>query len=117
MPAYTTKDGKNDSRDDTPASMAMRVVELSKLINAVPPHAVEAEMSLIGSMLLEPKSIADVVPIVKSGRDFHRPGQCPPTSSTSHAVVMLDQLADPAQATDTGTSAETKQCRHSLLRR
>ena len=74
MSAYKTKDGMKDAHDDAPTSMAMRVVELSKLVNAVPPHAVEAEMSLIGSMLLEPKSIADVVPIVKSGRDFHRPG-------------------------------------------
>lgn len=52
---------------------ALRMAELSRLVDAIPPHAVEAEMSLLGAMLFDPRAIADVVPIVKTGRDFHTP--------------------------------------------
>ena len=46
---------------------------LSRLFESLPPHAIEAEMSLLGSMLIEPQVIGDIVFIVKSGDDFFKP--------------------------------------------
>lgn len=49
------------------------VVDISKIFDALPPSAIEAEMSLIGSMLLDARVVGDVVTVVKSGADFYRP--------------------------------------------
>ncbi len=46
---------------------------LSKLFESLPPHAIEAEMSLLGSMLIEPQVVGDVVLVIKSGDDFFKP--------------------------------------------
>jgi replicative DNA helicase len=46
---------------------------LSRLFEQLPPHAIEAEMSLLGSLLIEPQVIGDVVMIVRSGEDFFKP--------------------------------------------
>ena len=51
----------------------LRADELTRLAEAVPPHAMEAEISLLGSMILDPRVIADIINIVKTGGDFHRP--------------------------------------------
>ncbi|RPG22334.1 MAG: replicative DNA helicase [Phycisphaera sp. TMED9] len=58
------------SRDARPT---LRADELTRLAEAVPPHAMEAEISLLGSMILDPRVIADIINIVKTGGDFHRP--------------------------------------------
>jgi replicative DNA helicase len=47
--------------------------DIAKIFEALPPHAVEAEMSLLGSMLWDPRVVGDVVTVVKSGGDFYRP--------------------------------------------
>jgi replicative DNA helicase len=64
-----SRSGKRD-RDERPT---LRAEELTRLAEAVPPHALDAEVSLLGSMILDPRVIADVLGIVKSGIDFHRP--------------------------------------------
>jgi len=46
---------------------------LSSLFERLPPHAIEAEMSLLGSMLLDPRVIGDVVLILGGGDDFSKP--------------------------------------------
>ena len=46
---------------------------LSRLFEQLPPHALEAEMSLLGSMLIEPQVIGDILLVVKSGDDFFKP--------------------------------------------
>ncbi len=46
---------------------------LSQLFEKLPPHAIEAEMSLLGSMLLEPQMLGDVMFIIKGGEDFYKP--------------------------------------------
>ncbi|MCH7572149.1 MAG: replicative DNA helicase, partial [Planctomycetes bacterium] len=46
---------------------------MSRLFESLPPHAIEAEMSLLGSMLIEPQVIGDIVFIVKNGDDFFKP--------------------------------------------
>jgi replicative DNA helicase len=45
---------------------------LSRLFEALPPHAIEAEMSLLGSILLDPQVLGDVIFIVKRGEDFFK---------------------------------------------
>ena len=50
-----------------------QTVELGALFDRLPPHSVETEMALLGSMILDPKVIGDVVLIVKSAEDFYRP--------------------------------------------
>jgi replicative DNA helicase len=46
---------------------------MSRLFEQLPPHALEAEMSLLGAMLVEPQVIGDVVMVVRSGEDFFKP--------------------------------------------
>jgi replicative DNA helicase len=63
----------NDSqgrRDETPGRDRR---QLARLFESLPPHALEAEMSLLGSMLIEPQVIGDVVMTVRSGDDFFKP--------------------------------------------
>ncbi|MFO0872765.1 MAG: replicative DNA helicase [Phycisphaerales bacterium] len=48
--------------------------EAAKLIDAMPPHAIEAEMSLLGALLLDHRAIGDVISILKGPEDFSRPG-------------------------------------------
>ncbi|HWB19933.1 MAG TPA: DnaB-like helicase N-terminal domain-containing protein, partial [Phycisphaerales bacterium] len=49
------------------------VKELTRLFEELPPHAIEAEMSLLGSMLLDPRVIGDTVMVLKGGEDFFKP--------------------------------------------
>lgn len=44
--------------------------ETARLLKAMPPNAPEAEMALLGSMLVEPGVIGDVVGIIRGGDDF-----------------------------------------------
>jgi replicative DNA helicase len=46
---------------------------VAELLQKLPPHAIEAEMSLLGSMLIDPQVIGDVVLIIRSGDDFYKP--------------------------------------------
>lgn len=46
---------------------------LSTLFEQLPPHAIEAEMSLLGSILLDPQVVGDAVMILRSGEDFYKP--------------------------------------------
>ncbi|MFG0331098.1 MAG: replicative DNA helicase [Phycisphaerales bacterium] len=47
-------------------------VEIGQLFDKLPPHALEAEMALLGSMIIDANVIGDVIQIVKSPEDFHR---------------------------------------------
>ena len=46
---------------------------LATLFESLPPHAIEAEMSLLGSILIDPQVLGDVIFIVKKGEDFFKP--------------------------------------------
>lgn len=48
-------------------------IELGKLFDRLPPHAIESEMALLGSMILDPEVIGEVIQIVKSPDDFYKP--------------------------------------------
>ncbi|HED53058.1 MAG TPA: hypothetical protein ENJ00_02510, partial [Phycisphaerales bacterium] len=47
------------------------MVNVDKLFDRLPPHSLEAEMSLLGSMILDPQVIADVLPHVGSDDMFY----------------------------------------------
>jgi replicative DNA helicase len=47
--------------------------QVSKLLESLPPHAIEAEMSLLGSVLLDAQVLGDVIFIVRRGDDFFKP--------------------------------------------
>ena len=101
--------GKRDRRRDDEAPL--RQVELSKLADAIPPHALESEICLLGSMLLDPAVVSDVVGVVKDGRDFHRPAHrtlfdlmvgCYDQSATIDIVHLEQILLDRGLLDDIG---------------
>lgn len=47
------------------------LVSVDKLFDRLPPHSLESEMSLLGSMILDPAVIADVLPHVHSEEMFY----------------------------------------------
>ena len=53
------------------------VIDLSKLFDKLPPHAIEAEMSLLGSMMVAGTEnihiVGEVMELVKTGGDFFLP--------------------------------------------
>ena len=58
---------------DRTATAARDWRHLAQLFEQLPPHAIEAEMSVLGSMLLDPHVIGDVVSILRAGDDFYKP--------------------------------------------
>jgi len=79
---------------------------LSTLFEQLPPHSIEAEMSLLGAMLIDPQVVGDVVLVVHSGDDFFKPANGAVYDAMielydRHAaldIVLLNQLL-----TDRGT--------------
>jgi len=59
--------GRSDGRRPFSASAA----ELQKLFDRVPPHSLEAEMSLLGSIILSPDVTTEVLPFVSAAEDFY----------------------------------------------
>ncbi|MBX3372926.1 MAG: replicative DNA helicase [Phycisphaeraceae bacterium] len=80
MPDQTTLAG-SAGRASTDAGSAPRSKaargrdwqQVAKLLNELPPHAIEAEMSLLGSVFLEPQVLGDILLVLRSGDDFFDP--------------------------------------------
>jgi replicative DNA helicase len=68
-------------------------IDVEKLFDRLPPHAPEAEMSLLGSIILDPRAMVDVLDHVQSGDDFY---------SAAHGVIFdaLREIADRNPETD-----------------
>lgn len=68
-------------------------VELGKLFDKLPPHALEAEMALLGSMILDGQVIGEVVQVLQGADDFYKP---------SHSAIyqVLVDLYDKNQPID-----------------
>ncbi|MFG0284795.1 MAG: DnaB-like helicase N-terminal domain-containing protein, partial [Phycisphaerales bacterium JB039] len=68
-------------------------IEVDKLFDRLPPHSPEAEMSLLGSIILDPRALVDVLDHVSSGDDFY---------SAAHATIfdVLREIADRNPETD-----------------
>lgn len=47
--------------------------QIARLFGALPPHDHEAECALLGSMLLDPRVIGEVLQVIKSPEDFFKP--------------------------------------------
>lgn len=64
-----------------------------RLFDRLPPHSLESEMALLGAMLLDPRVIGEVLPVVHSEGDFY---------SESHGKVFraLVDLYDKHQSVD-----------------
>ncbi len=69
------------------------MIELGKLFDRLPPSAPEAEQALLGSMLLDSRIIGDVVQVIRSSADFHRPAH-------GHIYETLVRLYDRHDAGD-----------------
>ena len=75
---------------------------IATLLESLPPHAIEAEVSLLGSILLDPNVIADVVQIVGSESDFFKPAHAALYTAAvriyeEHSVVDINLLAQYCQ--------------------
>ncbi|MCA9291962.1 MAG: replicative DNA helicase [Phycisphaerales bacterium] len=64
---------KSRGRDRRSAWGRAEAGQLGELFERLPPHAVEAEMGLLGSMILEPAVVGDVLQIIRGRDDFYRP--------------------------------------------
>ncbi|MGI9014955.1 MAG: replicative DNA helicase [Phycisphaerales bacterium] len=74
MPQDALTESKIVAKDREPRKPDRRAVsltEVGKLFEKLPPHAIEAEMSLLGSMLLDPAVVGDVIQVIRSGDDFY----------------------------------------------
>ncbi|MEL7472270.1 MAG: replicative DNA helicase [Planctomycetota bacterium] len=60
---------RNGARSPDSAREAAR--DLGKLFDAPPPHAPEAEMALLGSMILEPQVVGEVLPMIATPEVFY----------------------------------------------
>jgi len=73
--------------------MEVRRVDVSKLFDKLPPHAIEAECALLGSLILDWRVCGEVVQILKGPEDFYKP---------AHAAIYetLVELYDKVQSID-----------------
>jgi replicative DNA helicase len=76
-----TKPGSGKRRDRDQATSAE---VLRELLDALPPHSPEAEMSLLGSLILDPKAVAEVLGVLQGPELFY---------SESHAQIFKAILA------------------------
>jgi replicative DNA helicase len=99
MQDHQTTDGRGDAarpgergsrRRDAVRRTVADPAEVARLFSALPPAAPEAEMSLLGAMLVDPKVIPDVIGIVSQGDDFARAGH---GTIFRHMVSLYDATA------------------------
>lgn len=63
-------DGQNGSRRGGDRRGAV-TIDLAKLFDRLPPQSPEAEMSLLGAMILDPQCIGEVLQFIRSGDAFY----------------------------------------------
>ncbi len=85
----------NFSFDDAKRSRGgePRRIEVGQLFDKLPPHAIEAEMSLLGSIILDWRVCGEVLQIVDSAQAFYKP---------AHGAIfeVLRELYDVEQSID-----------------
>ncbi|MEM9419597.1 MAG: replicative DNA helicase [Planctomycetota bacterium] len=69
------------------------VIEIGPLFDKQPPHALEAEMALLGAMILDWQVVGDVLQVLKGADDFYKP---------AHAAIFesVVELYDQSQSVD-----------------
>ena len=80
-------------RFDSRRDRQNRRVDVAELFNKLPPHAVEAEAALIGSIILDWRVAGDVIQVLHGSEDFYKP---------AHAALYetLLELYDEHQSID-----------------
>ena len=87
------------------------MVNVDKLFDRLPPHSLEAEMSLLGSMILDPQVIADVLPHVGSDDMFYSAAHSAiyraiiglyEQHQSGDLVLLVERLRDAQQLKDVG---------------
>ncbi len=111
---------RNWKRDpDKPTSAEM----LRELVDSLPPHSEEAEMSLLGSLILDPKAVGEVVSIAHGPELFYREGHAQIYKSIlalydQHegwdAVQLLEMLRDEGKLDEIGGIEYLKQLAESV---
>ena len=83
----------SQSKQRRRGSMEVRQVDVSKLFDKLPPHALEAECALLGSLILDWRVCGEVVQLLKGPDEFYTPG---------HAAIYetLIELYDKVQSID-----------------
>lgn len=83
--SWKKKDGQMDFN--------FQEADVGRLLDKQPPHSMEAEMSLLGSMILDWKIIGEIVQVIKSADDFYKP---------SHGAIYraLTDLYETAKSLD-----------------
>ncbi len=73
--------------------MEIRRVDISKLFDKLPPHALEAECALLGSVILDWRVCGEVIQVLKGPDDLYKP---------AHAAIYetLIELYDQVQSID-----------------
>ncbi len=61
------------TRPERKTRVDIRVADVAKLFERLPPHSAEAEMSLLGAMVFDPAKIPDVIDIIGGETDFYKP--------------------------------------------
>ena len=61
-----------EQKQSQPSRQGNKSQAINRLMETLPPHAVEAEESLLGSILIDPTVLNDVQLIIKSGDDFFK---------------------------------------------
>jgi replicative DNA helicase len=82
-------------------------IEIQKLFDLLPPHSPEAEMALLGSMILDPRVIGDVLSMVSSADDFY---------TEAHGAIfrVIVEVYDRHQSGDLVQIVETLRAANSL---
>ncbi|RMD65208.1 MAG: replicative DNA helicase [Planctomycetota bacterium] len=84
---------------------------VEKLFDRLPPHSIEAEMALLGSMILEPAVTGEVIEIVRSPEAFYQPAhgaifqtlvKLYDTRQSADLVQLTDALASSGALEDVG---------------
>lgn len=67
--------------------------QLARVFDRQPPHAIEAEMALLGSMLVDWRVCGEVLEVIRNGEDFYKP---------AHGVLyeLIVELYDQEQSVD-----------------
>ena len=65
--------GQRLNGDDWKKRKGERRVDLTRLLDRLPPQAIEAEMALLGSMILDWRTVGDVVQVLVDPDAFHKP--------------------------------------------
>lgn len=79
MSSFSGQDGAGGGGSGKPWRERRPPVSTEKLFDRLPPHSLEAEMSLLGSILLDPRQLSDVLAVVRKAEEFY---------AESHATIF-----------------------------